>query len=102
MEAMREIGLPLKVLRVGNDNLFQSAIFSHTIATLVGVDIEMLNTNGAAGAAKGAGVGVGVFGSVEEAMGSVELVGRYGPFAERGIYEEVYSRWKGELAKQVS
>jgi len=97
MAAMREIGIPLKVLRVGNDNLFQSAIFSTTIATLMGVDIEMLNTNGAAGAAKGAGVGVGIFDSVEAAMGKVEVVGRYAPLVEKEAYEEAYGKWKGEL-----
>ena len=31
MEAMREMGIPINTLRVGNDNLFQSAIFSSTI-----------------------------------------------------------------------
>ncbi len=97
MEAMRELGIPLRVLRVGNDNLFQSAIFSTTIATLMGVEIEMLNTNGAAGAAKGAGVGVGVFGSVEAAMGQVEVVKNYKPGIEKGEYKAAYGRWKGEL-----
>jgi len=77
--------------------LFQSAIFSTTIATLMGVDIEMLNTNGAAGAAKGAGVGVGIFDSVEAAMGKVEVVGRYAPLVEKTAYELAYRRWKGAL-----
>ena len=106
MEAMRELGIPLRVLRVGNDNLFQSAIFSNTIATLMGVEIEMLNTTGAAGAAKGAGVGVGIFGSVEEAMAARGTVshqhsGKYVPSSAKADYELAYATWKGELAKRM-
>ncbi len=101
MEAMRELGIPLRVVRVGNDNLFQSAIFSTTIATLMNVEIEMLDTTGAAGAAKGAGVGVGVFGSVEEAMGKVEVVGKYRPWTEKEEYISAYGVWKGALAKRI-
>lgn len=101
MEALRELGVPLHVLRVGNDNLFQSAIFSQTIATLMGTEIEMLATTGAVGAAKGAGVGVGIFGSVEEAMGNVEVVGKYAPLPAKSAYEAAYGGWKTELGKRV-
>ncbi len=100
MKAMRALGVPLHVLRVGNDNLFQSAIFSQTIATLMSTEIEMLATTGAVGAAKGAGVGVGIFGSVEEAMGQVAVVGKYEPLPEKSAYETAYNRWKGELTRQ--
>ena len=56
---MQEMGLKIKVLKVGNDNLFQSNIFSTTVATLLGCDIKMMETTGAIGAAKAAGVGAG-------------------------------------------
>jgi xylulokinase len=47
-------------MRVGNDNLFQSAVFSQTIAGLLDCRIEMMQTTGAIGAAIASGVGIGV------------------------------------------
>lgn len=97
MEALRDMGISVKILRAGNDNLFQSAIFSNTISTLVGAEIELIATTGAVGAAKAAGVSVGIYKSVEEAMASVEPVGKYEPGGEREALEEAYRRWKKEL-----
>ena len=100
MEAMRELGIPIHTLRVGNDNLFQSAIFSNTIAALMGVEIEVLNTNGAVGAAKAAGISVGIFDSPEQAMSqNLNPVARYGPAHNKNaVYVEVYARWCKYLA----
>ncbi len=53
--------LILSVIRAGNDNLFSSEIFSNTIATLVGADINIIDTTGAVGAARAAGVSSGDF-----------------------------------------
>jgi len=97
MEALREMGIPVKILRAGNDNLFQSAIFSNTISTLVGAEIELIATTGAVGAAKAAGVSVGIYKSVEEAMAKVETAGKYEPGGEKEALEEAYGRWKKEL-----
>lgn len=99
MEAMRDMGIPIHTLRVGNDNLFQSAVFSNTISTLMQVNIEMLETTGAIGAAKAAGVSVGIFNHVEEAMSQGLLpVGRYVPeSANVDLLETAYRRWSGYL-----
>ncbi len=97
MEALREMNIPVKILRVGNDNLFQSAIFSNTIATLVGSEIEMHATTGAVGAAKAAGVSVGIYSSIEEAMQGGSIVHRYEPEKEVADYQSAYEKWKMEL-----
>jgi xylulokinase len=97
MEALRDMHIPVKILRVGNDNLFQSAIFSNTIATLVGSEIEMHATTGAVGAAKAAGVSVGIYSSVEEAMQGGTIVHRYEPEKESAAYQTAYEKWKKEL-----
>ena len=99
MEAMRELGIPIHTLRVGNDNLFQSAIFSNTIATLMEVKIEVLNTTGAVGAAKAAGVSVGIFNSPEEAFAqSLVPVATYLPDMQYSSnYAAAYTRWRGHL-----
>lgn len=99
MEAMRDMDIPIHAMRVGNDNLFQSAVFSNTISTLMHVNIEMLETTGAIGAAKAAGVSVGIFNNVEEAMsqGLVPLQ-TYQPQMENlKLLEAAYGRWRGYL-----
>jgi xylulokinase len=102
MEAMRSVGIPLRVLRVGNDNLFQSAIFSQTMATLIGADIEMLATTGAVGAAKGAGVGVGLYQSVEEAVAGTAIQQVFSPEKELTGYLSAYLQWKKMLASALN
>lgn len=99
MEALRGMGVPLRKLRVGNDNLFQSAIFSRTIATLCDLEIEIYASSGAEGAARGAGMGAGVYASPEEAVGKLsDPLGLYSPDkAILSLLNEAYDRWLGRL-----
>ena len=100
MEAMREMGIPIHTLRVGNDNLFQSAIFSSTIATLMGLSIECYASSGALGAAKAAGVSVGIYSSPEEAVSKgLVPVATYRPEAEKHKeYLKAYLHWSAFLS----
>jgi sugar (pentulose or hexulose) kinase len=100
MGILQEMGLDLKVMRVGNDNLFQSRIFAETIATLCQSKIEMLDTTGAVGAAKGAGFGAGLYGTLREALGSTPVVGGYAPLADASAYEAAYQRWLHKLSNK--
>jgi xylulokinase len=97
MGILKEMGLNVQVMRVGNDNLFRSKIFSRTISNLLGSRIEMVETTGAVGAAKGAGVAVGVFFSIEEAMKNVEVISVVEPGNEWIAYEMAYRNWKEDL-----
>ncbi len=99
MEAMREMGIPIRTVRVGNDNLFQSAIFSNTIASLMAVEIEVFETNGAVGAAKASGLAAGIFKTPEEAVGQHSTVlTKYAPSAiDIAPYSRAYNCWKSLL-----
>jgi len=101
LKIMRDMGMNLSVIRVGNDNLFQSRIFSQTISNLTGAKIEMMQTTGAVGAAKAAGVGAGIFKTPKEAMGSNELVEIFKPEKEVGAYQTAYEKWEIELKKFI-
>lgn len=96
---LRELGLDLSVIRTGNDNLFRSAVFSQTLATLVGAEIEVLDTNGAVGAARAAGVGAGFFESPEAAVGTAAAEMRYAPGREAEACRGAYERWEQALGK---
>ncbi len=99
IQIMRDMGLSVDILRVGNDNMFQSEVFSSTLATLVRSEIQVLESSGAIGAAKAAGVSVGFYGSIGEAVRNQEEVKRYTPIADSGLYEEAYDRWEKHLRK---
>ncbi|MBK9017765.1 MAG: carbohydrate kinase [Saprospiraceae bacterium] len=98
MGILKEMGLNVQVMRVGNDNLFQSAVFSNTISNLVDSRIEMVETTGAVGAAKAAGVATGFFSSVGEAMKGGKVLLAYEPDSSvNGVYEEAYRAWEMDL-----
>lgn len=90
---LKGMGLSLNVMRAGNDNLFQSKIFSETIATLSGSRIEVLEATGAIGAAKAAGYGVGIYKSLREALGQTKVVNTHLPLSATDAYQEAYERW---------
>ncbi|MEQ8471752.1 MAG: FGGY family carbohydrate kinase [Marinoscillum sp.] len=95
MEVMQELGMSINKLRVGNDNLFQSKIFSTTIASLSQAPIEMVQTTGAIGAARGAAYGLGHYSSLAEAVTGDKILRIYEP--ETGSYSDAYQSWKNEL-----
>ncbi|MGK0315684.1 MAG: xylulokinase, partial [Saprospiraceae bacterium] len=72
-QVLKDLGMNPKVIKVGNDNLFQSQVFSNTIANLLGCNIEVIKTTGAAGAAKASGIGVGIYSSLEDASKTNEI-----------------------------
>lgn len=97
MEILLEMGQPITKLRVGNDNLFQSKIFSETIATLANAPIEMVSSTGAVGAARGAAYGTGHFKSLQEAVSGDDVVKTYTPATDETHYRQAYSNWKSYL-----
>ncbi len=53
MEIMKTTGINPSVIRAGNANMFLSSVFRETLASLTGATIELYDTDGAEGAAKG-------------------------------------------------
>ncbi|MBL7775520.1 MAG: hypothetical protein JNK89_05925 [Saprospiraceae bacterium] len=99
VNVLRELGMNPGVLRVGNDNLFQSEIFSSTIATLLGCRIEMLRTTGATGAAIAAGVGIGLWPDAGAGLGQLERVRVFEPAgaARARPLEAAFADWEERL-----
>ncbi|MBR9922638.1 MAG: carbohydrate kinase [Bacteroidetes bacterium] len=97
IKLLKEMGLRLDVLRVANDNMFRSEIFSSTIATLLGAEIQVVDTIGAVGAARASGLGVGVYESLQEAMQQNEVSRVYEPNLSLAACEQAYSFWESSL-----
>ncbi len=103
IDIMREMGLQLNVIRAGEANLFLSPLFRQTLATLCGAKIELYNTDGALGAARGAALGAGLYTSREEAFASLRRVQEINPIeAESDALEQAYQNWKKELERNLN
>ncbi|MGI9530936.1 xylulokinase [Lutimonas sp.] len=100
IDILKNDGVDLSVIRAGNDNLFRSDIFSTTIASLVGANIQIIDTTGAVGAARAAGVSFGAFKSLNEAFSDIEHVMTYQPQSNKNNYSEFYELWKQDLEEQ--
>jgi xylulokinase len=97
---MKETGIDPKVMRAGNANMFLSPVFRETLSNITGTTINLYNTDGSVGAARGAGIGNGYYKSEKEAFRGLETVGVTEPSKNVSEYEEAYSRWK-KLLKSV-
>ncbi len=95
MEIMKGMGMDINVIRAGNANMFFSPIFRQTLASISGATIELYDTDGAAGAAKAAGIGVGIYASNKEAFASLEKLAVIEPEkAKIEQYQAAYNQWK--------
>jgi xylulokinase len=99
MELMKETGIELKTIRAGFANMFMSNVFCETLAGVSGATIELYETDGSLGAARGAGVGAGVYTSFEEAFQTLEKRKVIEP--GEGDYKTAYAAWKQHLEKAL-
>jgi xylulokinase len=100
LKIMRDIGIEAETVRAGNANMFLSPIFREAFATVTDTRLELYNTDGAQGAARGAGVGALVYRSVKEAFGGVAAVMTVEPdAAKKAAYQDAYGRWESALHK---
>ena len=103
VEVMQSIGIDPKTIRAGNANMFLSPLFREALATITGATIELFDTDGAAGAAKGAGVGVGIYKTPEEALSSLKRIETIAPNpSQKEAYEKAYQKWKDVLNKNMT
>lgn len=98
IDIMKEMGMDIKVIRAGKANMFLSRIFSQTLANVSGASIELYDTDGAQGAARGAAVGAGYFKTFEDAFKSLKKVGEILPDTENANKcLSAYNSWLQKL-----
>jgi len=102
MEIMQSMGMELKTIRAGHANMFLSDIFATAFANVSGCALELYNTDGSVGAARGAGVGAGVYASYAESFKGMHKVKEYHPDSSlMDAYGAAYTKWKMQLEKKV-
>ncbi|MDT8401391.1 MAG: FGGY family carbohydrate kinase [Bacteroidales bacterium] len=101
-DIMKEAGTDISVIRAGKANMFLSPLFSQLVADLTGASVLLYNTDGSAGAARGAGLGAGIYADKEEAFKGMEVVEEINPRGkDREIYASLYIGWKEILQSEL-
>ena len=94
MAIMKEIGIHPEVIRAGLANMFLSPVFRDTLAEISGATIELYDTDGSIGAANGAGIGSGTFGSFQEAFENLNKMLVVEPTGKNSDqYAEAFGDW---------
>ncbi len=99
---MRDMGIELKTVKAGNANMFLSPLFAEAFATVTGASVELYNTDGSQGAARGAGIGAGIFKGPQDAFLGLEPVKTISPNPNLApAYRGAYNHWQAVLKKQL-
>jgi len=103
MEIMKNTGIQPAVIRAGHANMFLSSVFQESLAALTGAVIELYDTDGAQGAAIGAGVGCGQYQGFKSAFSNLKKIRTIEP--DPGMqepYQEAYQIWQSELLRRLA
>ncbi|SHF31035.1 xylulokinase [Mariniphaga anaerophila] len=102
MDIMKNTGIDAKIIRAGKANMFLSPLFRETLAGITGATIELYNTDGSIGAARGAGIGSGYYASAKEAFANLIKLETVEPdVSKQQDYLHAYNNWKKELKKAI-
>ena len=102
IDIMEQIGIHPTVIRAGNANMFMSPVFRKALACTTGAQIELFDTHGAEGAAKGAGMGSGVYKNASEAFHTLKKVETIEPDpALQDAFAGAYTQWRDLLRKMI-
>lgn len=102
MEIMQQMGMDIRKIHAGRANMFLSPLFRDTLAGVSGATIELYETDGSVGAAKGAGIGAGIYKDHNEAFATLERLMVIEPDSQRREeYKAAYSAWKCQLERMI-
>ena len=97
IEIMEQMGLKVDKIHAGLANMFQSQVCRAALSGVSGATIELYNTDGSVGAAKGAGIGAGIYRNAQEAFSTLERLEVVLPQHEEA-YRAAYAAWKEHLS----
>ncbi len=100
VDIMEEMGISVKKIHAGHANMFLSPIFRETLAGVIGAVIDLYDTDGSVGAAKGAGIGAGIYKDNKEAFATLDKLEVIEPAHEQE-YAEAYANWKACLEERM-
>lgn len=102
VEIMQQMGMHIRNIRAGHANMFLSDVFGSVFANTTGCTVELYNTDGAAGAARAAGVGAGIYPDFVSCFTGMNVIKRLEPeTALQQQYQDIYGQWKTDLLKSL-
>ena len=97
-DILKGIGLSTNVIRAGRSNMFLSPLFREAFVNTIGAQLELYDTDGAKGAALGAGVGSGVFSNLKQAFAGLKKLHTEEPVKQiADQYQDSYNNWLKHL-----
>jgi len=102
LEIMKDMGIRMDTVKAGHANMFLSPLFGEAFATVTGAKVELYNTDGSQGAARGAGIGAGTYTDYQQAFAGLDTVRTIEPTESlKSAYDEAYSRWVDTLRDEL-
>jgi len=102
MDIMRDMGMEINNIHAGYANSFLNPVFTTTLASITGATIDLYETDGSVGAAKGAGMGAGIYKSADDAFSTLKHIRTIEPDVKnRQAYEDAYQLWENRLNKLI-
>ncbi|HLF34540.1 MAG TPA: FGGY family carbohydrate kinase [Cyclobacteriaceae bacterium] len=101
-DILQSMHMKSDVVKAGKSNMFLSSLFREAFVNTTGAVVELYNTDGAQGAARGAGIGAGIFKNTREAFFGLKTTTRIEPDAALSrLYRESYDHWLLQLNKKL-
>lgn len=100
LDIMRANNIEPTVIRAGKANMFLSDVFLIAFVNATNVPVELYETDGAVGAAKGAGIGAKIYASAKEAFIQMKPLELIEP-SVHDAYNSIYEGWLHLLTKTV-
>lgn len=97
VDVMGDMGIKAEVVRAGKANMFLSPLFRQTMANVLNARIELYDTDGALGAARGAALGAGIYKSAAETFATLKCLETIEPNGDKAAVNETYESWKRQL-----
>lgn len=101
-EILHDLDIKPNVIRAGHANMFLSDVFCDAFANVTGTRLELYNTDGSQGAARGAGVGKGIYKTMHDAFEGLKCIQKFNPKPDlQAQYKDAFTKWKIILNQQL-
>ncbi|MGL6179538.1 MAG: xylulokinase [Tannerellaceae bacterium] len=98
IDILKQVGIQTHVIKAGHANMYLSPLFRTAVATINNSMIELYDTDGSIGAARGAGIGCGMYKTPTEAFETLKRIDVAEPDVKnQQAYTDAYETWKQHL-----
>ncbi len=98
LQIMKEMGMEVQTVKAGHSNMFLSPLFRNAFVNTTGASLELYNTDGAQGAARGAGVGASIYQTTQDAFKGLKVIDHMEPDPDsQSAYSQAYHYWLESL-----